>query len=254
MNSRTHLLLLAFAGLVLCAPAGAVMRGSAIAPTSVEHLSTVALHTPEGLCSGTIVGPGLVLTAAHCLVRKGNYRVRFVGPDGKARMMAVARTARHPGFVEEDGFSGSDIGLVQTRTPFPAGMRAAVLPGWTGGGSSLLIAGFGSTEASRNRASQLRVAAMESGEPAIPGRGFRGLSVPEGAPKRGMCVGDSGGPVYSRGSNPAMVVGVLKGGTIEPGTSCTTRPLYTPVSSYRDWIEAQVQRWNAALGPLPSEQ
>ncbi len=252
MNLRYPLLILAVLAIMPATSSQAVMRGTPVPPTAVEQLTTVAIHTPEGLCTGTIVGPDLVLTAAHCLVRRGAYRVRYSGADRVVRMVQAVRTAIHPGFVERDGFSGNDIALLQVKTPFPMGMKAASLPGWGGGGSSLVLAGFGSTETTRNRSSQLRVAAMEAGEPAIPGRGFRGLSVPEGTPKRGMCVGDSGGPVFSQGRDPAVVVGVLKGGTIEPGTSCTTRPLYTPVSSFRDWIEGQASQWKSGLGPVGS--
>lgn len=238
--------------------AGAVMRGEPARDPNGTRRSTVLIETPEGVCTGAIVGPDLVLTAAHCVSARGRYRVRYLDRSFRRLSLPVLRTAPHPGFDPGHGFASDDVGLLQVARPFQADARAATLPSagwgvsWFGGaaptGEELIIAGFGSTERSRSRDGVLREALMRTTAPSVAGRGFAGL-VGEGDQVRpGMCVGDSGGPVYRRTGRGFTVVGVLKGGTTDPGRECTSSPVFTPVKDYLPWLQQTAAGWNSALG------
>ena len=148
-------------------------------------------------------------------------------------------------------------GLIQVARPFGSDSRPATLPSggwgvsWFGGGATgeeLLIAGFGSTERTRARDGILREALMRTAQPSVPGRGFAGLSGEDQSQRPGMCVGDSGGPVYRREGRSFMVVGVLKGGTTDPGRECTSTPIYVPLRDYVSWIRTTASGWNTTIG------
>lgn len=237
--------------------AGAVMRGEPARDPNGTRRSTVLIETPEGICTGAIIGPDLVLTAGHCVSARGRYRVRYLDRSFRRQSVAVARTAAHPGFDPNHGFASDDVGLIQVARPFGADVRPAALAGgswgvgWFAGGGTgeeLIIAGFGSTERSRARDGVLREALMRTASPSVPGRGFAGLSGEDSQQRPGMCVGDSGGPVYRRSGRGFLVVGVLKGGTTDPGRECTSSPVYVPVRDYVGWIRQTASGWNAPLG------
>lgn len=249
----------ALAALIASAPAAqAVMRGEPARDPNGTRRSTVLIETPEGICTGAIIGPDLVLTAAHCVSARGRYRVRYLDRSFRRASVAVARTAAHPGFDPNHGFAADDVGLIQVARPFGPDARAAGLPAagwgvsWLGGGppagEELIIAGFGSTERVRSRDGVLREALMRATQPSVPGRGFAGLAGEEGPQRAGMCVGDSGGPVYRREGRSFTVVGVLKGGTTDPGRECTSTPIFVPVKDYVGWMRQTAAAWNTTLG------
>jgi len=235
----------------------AVMRGEPARDPNGTRRSTVLIETPEGICTGAIVGADLVLTAAHCVSASGRYRVRYLDRSFRRIAVAVKRTAAHPGFDPRHGFASDDVGLIQVARPFGADARPAALPSggwgvaWFGGpptGEELIIAGFGSTERTRSRDGILREALMRTAQPSVPGRGFAGLTSDDSPQRPGMCVGDSGGPVYRRTGRTFMVVGVLKGGTTDPGRECTSTPIFVPVRDYVAWIRQTAAGWNAPVG------
>lgn len=254
---RTLAALVAVAVLAGAGEAAAVMRGEPARDPNGTRRSTVLIETPEGICTGAIVGTDLVLTAAHCVSASGRYRVRYLDRSFRRVAVAVRRTAAHPGFDPRHGFASDDVGLIQVARPFGADARPAALPstGWGvalfGGratGEELIIAGFGSTERSRSRDGVLREALMRTSEPSVPGRGFAGLTGEDGQQRPGMCVGDSGGPVYRRTGRTFMVVGVLKGGTTDPGRECTSTPIFVPVRDYVSWVRQTAADWNTPVG------
>ncbi|QCK85866.1 trypsin-like serine protease [Phreatobacter aquaticus] len=237
-------------------PAEAVMRGEPARDPNGTRRSTVLIETPEGVCTGAIIGPDLVITAAHCVASRGRYRVRYLDRSFRRQTVTVLRTAAHPNFDPGHGFAADDVGLLQVGRSFGTDTRAAALPGggWfgsSGNGEELIIAGFGSTERSRARDGVLREALMRSANPSVPGRGFAGLA---GHDHSGMCVGDSGGPVYRRSGGTFTVVGILKGGTTDPGRECTSTPIFIPVRDHIGWIRATIAGWNATAGTVEMRQ
>jgi hypothetical protein len=209
--------------------------------------STVAIETPEGLCTGTVIGRELVLTAAHCVALKGRYRVYYLDEKFKPHPINVLRATQHPNFDAGDGFSSDDIGMIRV-APFPEYIKPAALPHWfnfTNEGEDVTLAGFGATEKRNLRDGILREADMRAVPPSVKKATFAGLeSIQE--KKVGMCVGDSGGPVFRSLSN--TVIGVLKGGTTEPNKTCTLNPIFTPARPYIGWIKAVAKKWEVTIG------
>ncbi|PWR03875.1 trypsin [Meridianimarinicoccus roseus] len=123
------------AGLVmalLCAglPAFATPRAMASADEQAEWTAVGRLNiTGQGFCTGTLVAPDLVLTAAHCLMDRRTGRtvsadkVHFLPGFRIGTYAAHGRGARlvvMPGYVPGRKLVARDVGLVQLSRPMPS--------------------------------------------------------------------------------------------------------------------------------------
>ncbi len=230
----------------LPAPARAIVGGGA-APPEVAARTVMIVSTRGASCTGTVLAPDLLLTAAHCVAPQADYAVALVG-QGPVQLIPVVRTALHPGFSGEQFRTRRptpDLALVKLAEPLPGRFVPARLAPDTGlppRGATFLIAGFGMTaDGAEKTAGTLRAV-------SLPSIGTTGgimvrLSVPEGG--AGACTGDSGGPAFSNGD----VAGVIGWVTAVGGArGCGGVTGITLVGLQRDWIARAAQQLGRPLG------
>src|SRR5262245_57967540 len=109
---------------------------------------TVAVHPDGGLCTGVVIAPTKVLTAAHCLARPSAMhvianRVSLAAPGRD--VLAVSRFTTAPGWTGS-GFA-SDLAVLNLSTPTTAPPIRLPTSGedaeYAHAGSALETAGFG---------------------------------------------------------------------------------------------------------------
>src|SRR5262249_15373325 len=113
-------------------------------PSVVLAYAAVPGASTASICTGTVITPTKVLTAAHCVdprtVGSGNVFRVFPGTNlGDQPALAVSATAFDPGFDPSNLNNGHDVGIVTlaqptSLTPIPYG-------GLTGG--AVRIVGYG---------------------------------------------------------------------------------------------------------------
>jgi secreted trypsin-like serine protease len=186
-------------------PAGA-LDGADLADRTVQRY-TVVVAGAKGRCSGVVLAPDIVLTAAHC-VRRGE-RLQVGGNLGGALQTPsllgpVAEIVQHPLYAPKDPGS-PDLAILKLEKALPDRFVPAVLnPRSPGIGDDLIAAGFGKSDSGAGvvlRMVLLRVSDSVRGWMILTGVG-------EDASRAGQ--GDSGGPVFAyRGMH--SLVGLMVG-------------------------------------------
>lgn len=227
-----------------------VPRGEGEAAARLEWRTAHA----SGSCSGSLIGPRTVLTAAHCLRSStlGTLRIasaRIGNPAGATRTVRVIETHVHPGFDVQHPERGNDVAVlvlaeeVADRRPL---RLASAGDDPTEQGTRIRIEGFGLVRrggrAVRSRA--LRAASLEYLSPfhCFSGdvEGMARNRMCAASPEAGVCPGDSGSAATLERDGERIVVGVVSL-AIDRTTCSESATVLTRVSAMRDFLDGLVR-------------
>jgi MYXO-CTERM domain-containing protein len=239
-------------------PPGGVVGGRAAAAGKWPDIVAVYVGNIP-FCSGVLVAPTVVLTAAHCNT-SGLAEVLIgaetlaAGNGGERRN--VLRRIEYPDWDATFDVLVLVLDQPSTRPPRP------LASGWAGAevvdGHDVQVVGFGAidpdgmtfvdplqeattkiTDAGCARASGCNAEALPAGELGAGGMGID------------SCSGDSGGPLYITGPLGTFVAGLTSRSYDNAGVACSEGGIYTRADRVADWIEREagvpIER-----GPEPS--
>ncbi len=240
----------------LSAPAAAVVRGQPTRDPDGLRAAVVRVENAQGeLCSGALIAPDIVLTAAHCIVQRSRYRIVAQDRRFRARTIGVGEVVVHPAFVPGTtprGQPGIDLALLRLEAPlgrdFVPLNPAAAVP--VGIGEPLVIAGFGVIAEGRDRSARvLRQADLVAlGTLQVANRVLVGVDPERYAARTGAgaCRGDSGGPILRREGEAYRLLGIVSwsSGPFEeprPG-ACGGFTAITPLPEHLAWVTGEARR------------
>lgn len=199
---------------------GAIVGGSADA----DDPSVVAVYGQQPgarsgfLCTGSVIAPTVILTAAHCVspveTGAGAQFVVITGPNidkSSAQQLAVSAVHANPLWSPDDLENGHDQGIVvlsqpTSLRPLPInrGKLASALVG-----RAVRIVGYGLDDGSRQTGAGTKRQAITS-----LGTIFTNLIL-VGNSRHGTCNGDSGGPAFMNISGVETIVGTTSYGNAD---------------------------------------
>jgi len=245
--------ILAAALLWAAVPAQAIVGGAAPAEGGIGRSVVTIVGSRGNFCSGALIAPDLVLTAAHCVTPDATYKIVAYDAQRQPTLLDIRRAALHPQFDRRGIAShraSADVALLQLAAPMPD--RTPALLGEPRDPAArearYTIAGIGVTRRGDGKSGGLvRMATLTV--TGRPGRLQIRLTDPAGHAAReglGACTGDSGGPVFETQDGRAVIVGVVSWSTGAGNSAgCGGLTGVTPLTLYRDWIATTARGWKA---------
>jgi S1-C subfamily serine protease len=225
-------------------PARAVVGGSEDSGP-LARSAVMVLNSRGGVCSGIVVAPDAVLTAAHCVAGAGEFRVHWRGEDGQPVLIAPAARAIHPAYVANSVAArrrSIDLALLRTPSALPDRFRPVALStSAPARADAIALGGYGvAREGDARSTGTFRSVGLSAVQPYGPSTILLWASGPRGA---GACEGDSGGPMTD---GSGTVVAVTSWAAGDRASGCGSMSQGILVSPQRDWLDRTLASWGRA--------
>ena len=210
-------------------------------PSVVAVYAAVPGAQKGGLCTGEVVAPTVVLTAAHCTLADeiGKGAVWHVIPGGsikdvpKDQWLEVSKVDHDPAFSMQNPAAGHDIGVIVLKsptrlTPFPVNttpLTASLV------GQQVRLVGYGLDNPFQQTGAGIKR------QVTVPIDNIDDKVIETGRFLQGSCNGDSGGPAFMTINGRETIVGVTSYGL----PYCLYHGYYTRVDLYSDWLRQYIQ-------------
>lgn len=188
-----------------------IANGTPCAGLTKSPVVVILKNMPDGgtgLCSGTMLSPNKVLTAAHCLKGAESIDILFGTATDKFAYVTASSWDIHPSFTRNpNGTLVNDVGIVHAPVSLPVPNLPILASGAPQIGNRVSIFGYGITAGAANDYGQLHAGSM-----IIAGVDSNNIYANYEASSSNVCSGDSGGPLLMQIGIQQVIVGTTSYG------------------------------------------
>ncbi|SRR5712691_3309948 len=225
----------------------AQLDGAATAVDAVTAPRAVMVYNSLGTCNGVVLAQDLVLTAAHCIVGKVNFKIVGLIDDTLYSLADVAAAEPHPQYIATTApvpLTVPDMALLRLLKPLPMPFGPALLATRTVAvGDRVEVVGRVAPSGSRTstESAGMGVFAVMRVENYMfvladqPGYGE--------VSRLGGCYGFSGAPVFAIRTGVPQLAGIMRAG------DCGHYLVVTPIAPFRDWLAETAKRLGSQFAP-----
>lgn len=195
-----------------------IVNGTVCSGLTKSPVVIVLRNTPDGktgLCTGTMLSPNKVLTAAHCLVGAASIDILFGTTTDKFAFVTASSWSIHPSYSRTQ--LSNDIGIVHTPVSLPVPNLPILTSTAPKVGDKASIFGYGSSSGGADIDGKLRVGNMTIG---VVDASKIYASFDAGSSN--TCLGDSGGPMLLQVGGQQSIIGTTSSGS---STNCAVGEL-----------------------------
>lgn len=234
-------------------------------PILRSTVGIVDLRRGAIICTGSLVTPNMVVTAAHCTTLNPRHlAIAFTSIIPKTREEARATTLlpvvagktspQWPLLKRGQKGDWGDVAVLRFLGTVPEGYSPAKIlasPEALVNDEKVLIAGFGWTDGIKKTPTDV----MRKTEVKIRDAAFSSTEVmfdqTEGT---GACHGDSGGPAFVKVDGELVLFGVTSRGYNDPFDTCARYSIYTNLATQLEWLQATVTELSQVQRTSPMPQ
>ncbi len=190
-------------------------------------------NNPPGTCTGTVIGPNHIVTAAHCI---RSTRLPDIHTPLDQRTLVALGAQVHPQWGKVPNF-GFDVAVLTFKDETSSVVNEVISPVSVGNSANInadkdvILAGYGVVDhagSSENHLYQVQTKIRVVDPEAVT------FDIVSGSGK-GPCYGDSGGPAYIDEEGVLQVIGVTSN---KKQVSCDLGDgTYIDLSRLRDWLK-----------------